>query len=148
MPRDTDRHIPGATFARRRPLPCALQGAYRSIAELGLIFALFFIGLETRAPEIFKVGRRAPAVATLGVLVPFTLGYGSMRRSRRADIEAPFVGAALSATSTGITAAALRDISVIRSTEARIMLGATVTDDVLELPDPGQPDTEEPISRA
>ncbi len=111
----------------------ALQAAYSSIAELGLIFLLFFVGLETRVQEIFKVGRRAAAVATLGVLFPFLLGYGSLRLMGRAEVEALFVGAALVATSTGITARTLRDLGVIRSTEARIILGAAVIDDILSL---------------
>jgi Kef-type K+ transport system membrane component KefB len=111
----------------------ALEGAYRAMAELGLVFLLFFVGLETRVEEIFRVGRRASVVALLGVLVPFALGYGYMRLNHRPDIEALFVGAALVATSTGITARALRDMGVIRSDESRIILGAAVIDDVLSL---------------
>lgn len=111
----------------------ALEGAYRSMAELGLIFLLFFVGLEVRVQDVLKVGRRAAAVAVLGVLVPFAFGYVYMRIQRRPDIEALFVGAALIATSTGITARALRDMGVIRSTEARIILGAAAIDDVLSL---------------
>lgn len=111
----------------------ALEGAYWSMAELGLVFLLFFVGLETRIQEIFKVGRHAAAVAILGVLLPFALGYGYMHFMQWPGIEAVFIGAALVATSTGITARALRDLGVIRSTEARIILGAAVIDDVLSL---------------
>ena len=111
----------------------ALEGAYRSMAELGLIFLLFFVGLETRVQEVVKIGRRAAVVAVLGVLVPFALGYIYMRIANRPDIEALFVGAALVATSTGITARTLRDMGVIRSTEARVILAAAVIDDVLSL---------------
>jgi Kef-type K+ transport system membrane component KefB len=78
----------------------ALEGAYRSIAELGLIFLLFFVGLETRVREVVKVGRRAAVIGVRGVLVPFALGYIYMRIDTRPDIEALFVGAALVATTT------------------------------------------------
>ena len=111
----------------------ALSGAYRTVAELGLIFLLFFVGLETRVEEIYKVGRRALAVGAFGVMVPFVLGYGYMRLTGRAEVESLFVGAALVATSTGISARVLRDLGIIRSTEARIILGAAVIDDVLSL---------------
>ncbi len=111
----------------------ALEAAYRTVAQLGLVFLLFFVGLETRVEEIFRVGRRAVAVASLGVTVPFVLGYAWMRLAHRSEMEALFVGAALVATSTGITARVLRDLGVIRSTEARIILGAAVIDDVLSL---------------
>jgi len=120
-------------LGQQQAAEAALQGAHRSLAELGLIFLLFYVGLETRLPELFAVGRRALAVAALGVSFPFLLGYGSMRLIGRADIEAMFVGAALVATSTGVTARILHEIGLIRSREARIILGAAVFDDVLSL---------------
>src|SRR3989304_6269238 len=54
----------------------ALGMVYRVLAEIGIIILLFQVGLETRASELFQVGRRALVVATLGVAVPFILGYG------------------------------------------------------------------------
>jgi Kef-type K+ transport system membrane component KefB len=44
-----------------------------------------------------------------------------------------FLGATLTATSVGITAAVLRDMRLLQSKEARIILGAAVIDDVLGL---------------
>ncbi len=111
----------------------ALDGAYHTVSELGLIFLLFFIGLETRVEDIFDVGRRAVVVATLGVALPFLFGYGYMRLTGSTEVEALFVGAALVGTSTGITARVLRDLGVIRTTAARVILGAAVIDDVLSL---------------
>src|SRR5688572_6452099 len=49
------------------------------------------------------------------------------------SVEAIFVGAALVATSVGITARVLRDLGVIASTESRIILGAAVIDDILAM---------------
>ncbi|MBI2942120.1 MAG: cation:proton antiporter [Chloroflexi bacterium] len=111
----------------------ALEATYRTMAELGLVFLLFSVGLDMRVEEIFRVGRRQLFVAVLGVVVPFALGYASMRWSGRTEPEALFVGVALVATSVGITARALRDLGVIHSVEARIILGAAVIDDILSL---------------
>ncbi|HZU05683.1 MAG TPA: cation:proton antiporter [Chloroflexota bacterium] len=111
----------------------ALETAYRTVAELGLVFLLFFVGLETRVEEIFRVGGRALSVGALGIALPFLLGYACMLAAGRGEIQALFVGAALVATSTGITARVLRDLDVIRSTEARVIIGAAVIDDVLSL---------------
>src|SRR5690349_12045601 len=47
-----------------------------ALAELGVIFLLFTVGLETRPGDIFKVGNRATVVAVLGVVVPFIAGFG------------------------------------------------------------------------
>jgi Kef-type K+ transport system membrane component KefB len=111
----------------------ALEGAYRTLAELGLVFLLFQVGLETRVEELLAVGRRAVVVAVLGVLLPFALGYATVHGAGRPPVEALFVGAALVATSTGITARALRDMGALRSPEARLILAAAVIDDVLSL---------------
>jgi Kef-type K+ transport system membrane component KefB len=120
-------------FGQQQAAEAALHGAYRSLAELGLIFLLFYVGLETRLPEVLAVGRRSLLVAVLGVSLPFLFGYGSMRLTGWTDVQAMFVGAALVATSTGVTARILRDLGMIHSREARIILGAAVFDDVLSL---------------
>jgi Kef-type K+ transport system membrane component KefB len=111
----------------------ALQTVYNVVAELGVIVLLFFVGLETRLHDLLAVGRRSAAVGLLGVLVPFILGFGFFILIGRPHIEAAFIGTALVATSVGITARVLRDLGVLDSTEARIILGAAVVDDILAL---------------
>jgi Kef-type K+ transport system membrane component KefB len=118
--------------------PAAAQEAidlvYHLIAELGVVVLLFFVGLETRVSDILKVGGRAGAVAVLGVAVPFALGYSLMGPLLgHPQVEAIFVGAAMVATSVGITARVLRDLGVIASRESRIILGAAVIDDILAM---------------
>ncbi len=46
-----------------------------TFAEIGVIFLLFTVGLETKPQAILRVGGRAFVVATLGVIVPFIAGY-------------------------------------------------------------------------
>jgi Kef-type K+ transport system membrane component KefB len=112
----------------------AINLVYHLVAELGIIVLLFFVGLETRIADIVKVGTRAGNVALLGVLVPLGLGYGLMGPLlNHPQIESIFVGAAMVATSVGITARVLRDLGVIASTESRIILGAAVIDDILAM---------------
>ncbi|HEY7063802.1 MAG TPA: cation:proton antiporter [Chloroflexota bacterium] len=112
----------------------AVRVVYDLIAELGVVVLLFFVGLETRLVDILRVGARAGAVAVLGVVLPFVLGYALMGPLLgHPQIEAIFVGAAMVATSVGITARVLRDLGVIASTESRIILGAAVLDDILAM---------------
>src|SRR3954469_21242323 len=75
-----------------------------SIASLGAIFLLFNVGLETSPAELLKVGRRSIGVAVSGIVVPFVLGFGFMMLNGRPAHESTFVGAAMVATSVGITA--------------------------------------------
>ncbi len=103
------------------------------LAELGVVILLFFVGLETRLADIARVGVRATIVAFTGVAVPFVLGYGLIASRGDPPVEALFVGAAMVATSVGITARVLADLGQLESRPARIVLGAAVIDDVLGL---------------
>ncbi len=102
-------------------------------AELGVVMLLFFVGLKIRLSDLIGVGWRAALVGTLGIAVPFVAGYGLMVLWGAETPKALFIAAALVATSTGITARVLRDLGVLHSREARIILGAAVIDDLLAM---------------
>lgn len=103
------------------------------LAELGVVFLIFTVGLETPFDEMKRVGKTSFLVAVLGVAVPFVAGYGLMVAIGETNLRALFLGAALVATSVGITARVMADMGVIGRPEARIILGAAVIDDVLGL---------------
>ncbi|MEO1347855.1 MAG: cation:proton antiporter [Cyanobacteria bacterium J06635_15] len=102
------------------------------LAELGVIVLLFEIGLESDLRELSKVGYQAAIVAVVGVVAPFTLGtIGLMTLFQVPVIPAIFAGAALTATSIGITSKVLSELGHLKSTEGQIIVGAAVIDDVL-----------------
>lgn len=103
------------------------------LAELGVVFLIFTVGLETPFEEMRRVGKTSAIVAIAGVVVPFIAGYFIMAAMGAPTIEGLFLGAALVATSVGITARVLAELGVLGRTEARIILGAAVIDDVLGL---------------
>jgi len=103
------------------------------LAEIGVIFLLFTVGLETKPASIFKVGTRAAVVAVLGVVVPLIGGWLLMKAWGSTTIEALFVGTAMVATSVGITARVLSRLGLLDAPTARIILGAAVIDDILGL---------------
>lgn len=102
-----------------------------SIAEMGAIFVLFHAGLEISPKDLINVGRKALMVAVAGIIVPFILGFFYMHWRGDATTESVFVGAAMVATSVGITARVLGDLGVLSSQTAKIILGAAVFDDIL-----------------
>ncbi len=102
-------------------------------AELGVIFLLFWVGLETRVSEMQAVGRTALSVGTMGVVLPFAGGIALALALGEEIGTALFLGAALSATSVGITSAVLIELGMIRSRAARTLLGAAIVDDILAL---------------
>jgi Kef-type K+ transport system membrane component KefB len=102
------------------------------LAELGVVILLFEIGLESNLQEFKEVGYQAILVAVVGVVVPFATGaLGLMGLFHVPAIPAIFAGAALTATSIGITSKVLSELGQLKSQEGQIIVGAAVIDDVL-----------------
>jgi Na+:H+ antiporter len=103
------------------------------LAEIGVILLLFEVGLETDLEELLSVGAPALAVAIVGMILPFVGGYLVTRVAGFSTLTSIFVGAALTATSIGITSRVLSDLGVLARREGQIILGAAVADDILGL---------------
>ncbi|HSB27864.1 MAG TPA: cation:proton antiporter [Pyrinomonadaceae bacterium] len=104
-----------------------------TLAEIGVIFLLFTVGLETKPASIFRVGKRALVVAVLGVVAPFLGGWLLMKAWGGSGVESMFMGTAMVATSVGITARVLSTLGKLNALTSRIILGAAVIDDILGL---------------
>lgn len=102
-----------------------------TLSELGVIFLLFSVGLETKVSNLLSVGKTALLVAILGVVIPMLLGCAYIMATDGNFHHAMFLGAAMVATSVGITARVIKDLHLIEKRESRIIIGAAVIDDVL-----------------
>lgn len=109
------------------------QEGFEVLAQLGAVFLLFSVGLETDVKSMRNVGRSAALVALIGMAAPFLLGWGFMLAAGEAGEIALFVGVALVATSVGVTARVLADRNSLDTQEAQTILGAAVLDDILTL---------------
>ncbi len=107
------------------------EGVVRVFAQLGSIILLFKIGLHSEIQSIFNI--RNFAVALLGVLIPFLGGYYYAVFTGGSFMYAVFLGAALTATSVGVTVAVLQEFRVLDKEFAKTILGAAVLDDILAL---------------
>ena len=105
------------------------------LAELGVILLLFEVGLETDLGELVRVGGPALVVALAGMALPFGGGFALAHVLGYGSLTSVFVGAALTATSIGITARVLSELDVLKTREGQIILGAAVIDDELGLVD-------------
>lgn len=103
------------------------------LAEIGVVILLFEIGLETDLRKLIQVGPVAAVVAIVGVALPFALGYAACRLLGHDSIVAVVAGAALTATSVGVTARVLSDLGRLKEPESQVILGAAVIDDVIGL---------------
>lgn len=111
-----------------------------ALSELGVMFLLFTVGLETKVSDLLKSGKAAFFCALLGVIVPFILGFALIMGTDNALFgtegsnlthHALFMAAAMVATSVGITARIIKDMHLMDTREARIIIAAAVIDDVL-----------------
>ena len=107
--------------------------ALEVFAELGVVFLLFWVGLETRLSEMREVGRTAALVGAMGVLLPFAAGVGFAFAIGEPSATAIFLGVALVATSVGITSAVLIELGLLGGRAAKTILGAAVIDDILAM---------------
>jgi Kef-type K+ transport system membrane component KefB len=104
-----------------------------TLAEIGLMFLLFQVGLDVKTSELMRVGGTAAVTAVAGVILPFFAGWGIWIAWGNPKLESIFVGAAMTATSVGITAQVLAERGVLAERASQIILGAAVIDDVLAL---------------
>lgn len=105
----------------------------QALAEFGAIFLMFMVGLETRLKDLLSVGKEALIVAVIGIALPMLGGYLFGLFNDYSRLQNLFIGTAMVATSVGITAQVLKELGVLDSKYAQIILGAAVIDDILGL---------------
>jgi Kef-type K+ transport system membrane component KefB len=105
------------------------------LSRVGMLLLLFEVGLDLSVRDLFEVGSSSLLVAVIGTAASLAIGTGATALLMPGASLAShiFLGAAITATSVGITARVLKDIGASRSSEAKIILGAAVVDDVLAL---------------
>lgn len=109
---------------------------FEFLAELGSIFLLFEIGLESNLIEIKKAGRHAIFVALTGAIIPFSLGYfvvTPLIATHYTNGLALFIGSILAVTSTGISVSVFRGLGILKEKTGQIIIAASVIDDVIGL---------------
>ncbi len=100
-------------------------------AQLGAIILLFKVGLHSKIEKIFS--KENLIVALAGILIPFAMGYIYASYTGGEFAYSMFVGAALSATSVGVTVAILKQLNVLSKKFSEVIIGAAVLDDILSL---------------
>lgn len=106
---------------------------FEMLAEVGVVFLMFHVGLETQLSSLKRIGKLAVQVALLGVVVPFFLGMGWGYSMGFAVAKQAFIGTAFVATSVAITARVLTDLKALQRKESRVILAAAVLDDILAM---------------
>jgi Kef-type K+ transport system membrane component KefB len=122
----------GLPFFDGKPL-VVLDGTVRHIGELSAIVILFIAGLEITPREFMKGGAASFTVGSVGVIVPFFVGYFVFAAFGFKTLESLLVATALTATSIAISIQVLTELGKMQSKEARLILGAAIVDDILAI---------------
>lgn len=103
------------------------------LAELGAFFLMFYAGLETNPFDIKRNSVQSLLVAFGGFIVPFVFGYGVCHYFGMSNLQALFVGMALSVTAIAVNARVLTDLKMAHLRVTPVIIGASIVDDVLSL---------------
>jgi Kef-type K+ transport system membrane component KefB len=107
------------------------ESVIQVFAQLGAVLLLFKVGLHNKISKIFAMDNLV--VALCGVVLPFVAGYAYATIMGGGFAYSMFIGAALTATSVGVTVALLKEYGLMEERFAQIIIGAAVLDDVLGL---------------
>lgn len=110
-----------------------LDETVRHIGEIAAIVILFIAGLEITPREFLRGGAAAFAIGSLGVIVPFFVGYYAFEAFGLETLQSILVATALTATSIAISVQVLTEFGKMQSKEARLILGAAIVDDILAI---------------
>jgi Kef-type K+ transport system membrane component KefB len=111
-----------------------LDETVRHIGEISAIVILFIAGLEITPREFLRGGAASFTVGSLGVIVPFFVGYYVFTTIIGLEaLQAMLIATALTATSIAISVQVLSELGKMKSKEARLILGAAIVDDILAL---------------
>ena len=123
----------GLPFELPKTAPELIKGreTITVFAQLGAVILLFKVGLHSRIEKIFSGANFL--VASAGVAFPFVAGYLYASLTGGNFTYSMFLGAALTATSVGITVGILKEMRLVGKRFAEIIIGAAVIDDILGL---------------
>jgi Kef-type K+ transport system membrane component KefB len=110
-----------------------LDDEVKILGEIGAIVILFMAGLEMTPREFLKGGKASLTVGTLGVIVPFFVGFFVFQLFGFEAFQAMLVATALTATSVAISVQVLAEYGKLKTPEARLIIGAAVVDDILAI---------------
>ncbi|MCE7761993.1 MULTISPECIES: cation:proton antiporter [Pseudomonas] len=101
------------------------------LAELGVIFLMFCLGLEFSLRKLFKVGATAFIAAFLEIVLMIWIGYEIGRWFDWNTMDSLFLGAILAISSTTIIVKALNDLKMKNERFAQLIFGVLIVEDIL-----------------
>lgn len=102
-------------------------------AEIGVIFLLFSLGLEFSFKKLMKVGGTASITASVQIVAMIFIGFLCGKALGWSTMNALFLGAILSMSSTTIILRAFDELNVKGKKFAGIVFGALIVEDIVAI---------------
>jgi CPA2 family monovalent cation:H+ antiporter-2 len=103
------------------------------LAELGMIFLLFALGLEFNLKKLQKVGITAFAAALTEIVLMLWVGYGIGRWFNWSTMDSLFLGSMLAMSSSTIIIKAVGDLGLKGEKFTQLMFGILIVEDILAI---------------
>lgn len=110
-----------------------IEDIFEYLARLGLIFLLFFIGLEINIHKMIKFSKKSMHVALLSAIIPFVMGFAVGQFLDYGIIPSVILGACLSITAEAVSGAILEELNLLNTRIGTIILEAGIFDDIFEI---------------
>ncbi|MFF7063616.1 cation:proton antiporter [Pseudomonas sp. NPDC008258] len=107
------------------------EDTIKTLAELGVIFLMFCLGLEFSLRKLFKVGATAFIAAFLEIVLMIWIGFEIGRWFGWNTMDSLFLGAILAISSTTIIVKALNDLKMKNERFAQLIFGVLIVEDIL-----------------
>ncbi|WP_455920885.1 cation:proton antiporter [Pseudomonas putida] len=107
------------------------EDTIKTLAELGVIFLMFCLGLEFSLRKLFRVGATAFIAAFLEIVLMIWIGYEIGRWFGWGTMDSLFLGAILAISSTTIIVKALNDLKMKNQRFAQLIFGVLIVEDIL-----------------
>jgi CPA2 family monovalent cation:H+ antiporter-2 len=107
------------------------EDTIKTLAELGVIFLMFCLGLEFSLRKLFRVGATAFIAAFLEIALMIWLGYEIGSAFGWSTMDSLFLGAILAISSTTIIVKALNDLNMKQQPFAQLIFGVLIVEDIL-----------------
>jgi CPA2 family monovalent cation:H+ antiporter-2 len=105
----------------------------QSLAEIGIVFLMFSLGLHFSLRKLAAVGATAVIAATLEIVLMVLIGYQIGRMFGWTSMDSLFLGAILSISSTTIIVKALADLGRMKEKFSELIFGILIVEDILAI---------------
>lgn len=109
------------------------EATVKTLAEIGVIFLMFSLGLEFSIRKLFKVGAAALVAALAEIVFMILVGYEIGQYFNWSSIDSLFLGAMLAISSTTIIIRVLNELHMKKEGFAQLIFGILIVEDILAI---------------